>query len=182
MGTPESRSRSRKQNDQVSERSNAGNSDYDIRNSMTGDWVYLPGYRFGNHFMNSAFAGWQLSGKIFLRSGLPFTVTDNNWSGAITNTDAPILAYPTGPYTSGCGASAVNTPCLNANNFVQSASGSFTGYPGISPETRNQFRGPGYFDVDMQLDKTFKLTERLTLGLGAQAFNVFQPPEPRRSR
>ncbi len=155
---------------------NYGNSDYDIRHSFTGDWVYSPPYRFGNHFVNSAFGGWQLSGKMFLRSGLPFTVSDSNWSGAITNTDAPILAYPTGPYTNSCGASAVNTPCLNANNFIQSGSSAFTNYPGISPENRNQFRGPGYFDVDMQLYKTFKLTERLTLGLGAQAFNVLNHP------
>jgi hypothetical protein len=155
---------------------NYGNSDYDIRHSLTGDWVYSPAYHFGNHFVNSVFGGWQWSGKTFLRTGLPFTVTDNNWSGAITNTDAPILAYPTGPYTNGCGGSAVNTPCLNANNFVQSASGAFTNYPGISPQSRNQFRGPGYFDVDMQLYKTFKIAERITFGLGAQAFNVLNHP------
>jgi hypothetical protein len=155
---------------------NYGNSDYDIRHSLNGDWIYLPAYRFGNRLMNSVFAGWQVSGKIYLRSGMPFTVGDSNWSGAITNTDAPILAYPTAAYQSNCGASAVNTPCLNANSFVQSASGSFAGYPGISPETRNQFRGPGYFDIDMQLYKTFRLTERLTFGLGAQAFNVLNHP------
>src|SRR5450755_800940 len=155
---------------------NYGNSDYDIRHSLTGDWVYSPAYRLGNHFANSVFGGWQWSGKTFLRSGMPFTVTDNNWTGAITNTDAPILAYPTGPYTNSCGASAVNTPCLNANSFVQSASGAFTNYPGISPQSRNQFRGPGYFDVDMQLYKTFRIAERVTFGLGAQAFNVLNHP------
>ena len=155
---------------------NYGNSDYDIRHSLTGDWVYTPKYRFGNHLVDSVFGGWQVSGKIFLRSGMPFTVTDSNWSGAITNTDAPILAYPTAAYQSSCGAAAVNTPCLNANSFVQSASGAFTGYPGISPESRNQFRGPGYFDIDMQIYKTFKLAERVTFGLGAQAFNVLNHP------
>ncbi|MGA2137021.1 MAG: hypothetical protein ABSH50_32415, partial [Bryobacteraceae bacterium] len=155
---------------------NYGNSDYDIRHSLTGDWVYTPKYRFGSHLVNSVFGGWQWSGKTFLRTGLPFTVTDNNWSGAITNTDAPILAYPTAPYTSSCGPSAVNTPCLNANNFVQSASSTFTNYPGISPQTRNQFRGPGYFDVDMQVYKTFRIAERVTFGLGAQAFNILNHP------
>jgi hypothetical protein len=155
---------------------NYGNSDYDIRHSLTGDWVYSPAYRFGNRYVNTAIGGWQWSGKLFLRSGLPFTVADNNWSGAITNTDAPILAYPTAPYTAGCGASAVNTACLNANNFIQSGSSTFTNYPGISPQDRNQFRGPGYFDIDMQLYKTFKVTERVTFGLGAQAFNIFNHP------
>ena len=36
---------------------NYGNSDYDIRHSLTGDWVYSPAYRFGNHFANSVFGG-----------------------------------------------------------------------------------------------------------------------------
>ncbi len=152
---------------------NYGNSDYDIRHTLNGDWVYTPDYKFGNHFVNSVFGGWQWSGKVFVRSGVPFSIIDNNWNGAISNTDAPILAYPTGTYTSNCGASAVNTACLNANNFLNSASASFTGYPGIAPQDRNQFRGPGYFDMDMQLYKTFHLTERLLFGFGAQAFNVF---------
>lgn len=155
---------------------NYGNSDYDIRHNFNGDWVYNPGFKFNNHFTNALFGGWQWAGKVFWHSGPPFSVIDNNWNGAITNTTASILAYPTGPYTSNCGASSVNTPCLNAANFLDSASASFVGYPGISPQNRNQFRGPNYFDVDMQLYKTFKLTERLNFGVGAQAFNVFNHP------
>jgi len=152
---------------------NYGNSDYDIRHSLTGDWVYSPTYRFGNHLANSLLSGWQWSGKMFLRSGMPFSVVDGVTTGDIAYTSATVLGYPSASYSSNCGASAVNTPCLSAGAFVNSAAGSFSGYPGISPQGRNQFRGPGYFDVDMQLYKTFKLTERLTFGVGAQAFNVF---------
>ncbi len=45
---------------------NYGNSDYDVRHSLTGDWVYSPEYRFGNHFLNSAFGGMAM-----VRKGLP---------------------------------------------------------------------------------------------------------------
>jgi hypothetical protein len=160
---------------------NYGNSDYDIRNSLTGDWVYSPAYKFGNHFVNSLFGGWQWSGKVFLRSGLPFSVVDSSTTGLISDNGSspvPVLAYPTASYSTSCGAAAANlgAPCLSASNFINPTSSSFTGYPGIAPQDRNQFRGPGYFDMDMQLYKTFKLTERLTFGLGAQAFNVFNHP------
>ena len=44
--------------------------------------------------------------------------------------------------------------------FVDSGSSTFAGFNGISPQTRNQFRGPNYFDMDMSLFKTFRLKER----------------------
>ena len=48
--------------------------------------------------------------------------------------------------------------------------------PGYPTETRNQYRGPHYFDMDLNLFKNFKLAERLNLAIGAQAFNAFNHP------
>jgi hypothetical protein len=47
---------------------------------------------------------------------------------------------------------------------------------------RNAFRGPGYFNTDLSLQKTFKLNERVGFVLGINAFNIlnhvnFQNPE-----
>ena len=42
---------------------NYGNSDYDIRHSFTGDWVYSPAHRFGSHLLNSVLAGWRCPAK-----------------------------------------------------------------------------------------------------------------------
>lgn len=38
---------------------------------------------------------------------------------------------------------------------------------------RNMFRGPGYQNVDMSLAKSFKLTEKLSLQLRGEFFNIF---------
>ena len=72
--------------------------------------------------------------------------------------------------------SAAVTPCLNANAFVNGASPTFTGYDALSSQTRNQYRGPHYFDIDMNLYKTFHFGEQRKLGVGVQAFNVFNHP------
>jgi hypothetical protein len=59
----------------------------------------------------------------------------------------------------------VDTPCLSASQFASSST-TFGTIP------RNSFRGPGYFNTDLGLKKTFRLTERLGLTLGANAYNV----------
>ena len=159
---------------------NYGNSDYDIRHNVSADLVYSPGFRFGNKFMNEVLGGWQLSSKVFWRTGLPFSVTDAN--AALGNGGGTILAQPVlgagAPQTS-CGASdnyISGTSCLNANAFINSGAATFEGYTMWSAQGRNTFRGPHYFDVDMALFKNFKVTERVNFALGAQAFNVLNHP------
>ena len=79
----------------------------------------------------------------------------------------------------GEGAASANgtaTPCLNAAAFIDSASAGFSTYPGFSPQRRNQYVGPHFFDMDMALFKTFKIGERVQFGVGAQAYNVFNHP------
>jgi hypothetical protein len=41
---------------------------------------------------------------------------------------------------------------------------------------RNSFRGPGYFNTDLGLKKTFRLTERFGFTLGANAYNILNHP------
>ncbi|MGI9071633.1 MAG: carboxypeptidase regulatory-like domain-containing protein [Bryobacteraceae bacterium] len=158
---------------------NYGNSDYDIRHNISADFIYSPGFRFGNRFLNAALGGWQWSWKVFWRTGLPFSVVDGNT--AVGNYNGNILATPlagAGPAQTTCNSSSTNgaTPCLNANAFVNAAPSSFPGYTQWSGQGRNAFRGPHYFNTDMALFKNFKITERFNFGLGAQAFNVVNHP------
>ena len=163
---------------------NYGNSDYDIRHSFNAAWVYNPTPHFSSRLLQNVLGGWSWSGKWFWRSGLPFSITDNYWNGAITNGGGVILATPIsgGGQAMGCGHGNVadvngnGTPCLNANAFLNSGSDTFEGFTGWSPQTRNQFHGPHFFDIDMALYRTFKLGEHRELGLGLQAFNVFNHP------
>ncbi len=153
---------------------NYGNSDYDIRHNFSGDFVVTPTYKFGNRFMNAALGGWQWSGKIFWRSGLPFSIFDGNT--ALGNGGGALYATPlagrAGQTT--CGEAAAITPCLNANAFLDSSAIDF--FTAFSSQNRNQYRGPHFFDTDMALHKTFKLGERVSFGVGLQAFNAFNHP------
>ncbi len=161
---------------------NYGSSDYDIRNSFNADFVVHPSYHFGNGFMNAAFGGWEWSGKMFWRGGLPFSVVDGNLNGGVVNGNATVLATPLGggnaPGQLGCGEGAASisgtaTPCLNAASFLDTFNFLPSAY---STQRRNQYVGPHFFDMDMGLFKTFKVTEGMQLGVGAQAYNVFNHP------
>ncbi len=59
--------------------------------------------------------------------------------------------------------------CLNSTSFATAT----TAFPN---QTRNLFRGPGFFDSDFSINKNFKLTERMALGIGANFYNVFNHP------
>ncbi len=160
--------------------SNYGNSDYDIRHNFSADWVYMPTVHMGNRFMNQLFSGWEWAGKTFWRTGLPFSISDNNtalgnYSGTILASYAPggtaAMAQP-----GSCGSAAATTPCLNASAFVDANAATFSSYAAWSTQNRNQFRGPGYFDMDMTFFRSFRIKERVTMKAGIQAFNILNHP------
>jgi hypothetical protein len=157
---------------------NYGNADYDIRNSFNADYVITPPVHLQNKFAKVALGGWQWSGKAYARSGFPYTVFDNNATSAFVNggTNIAQVIAPGASSSCGSGAAYTNTtiePCLNASSFLNSTTTYYTTFP---TQARNQFRGPDYIDFDMGLFKTFQLKERITFGLGAMAFNVFNHP------
>jgi hypothetical protein len=121
-----------------------------------------------------------VAGKAFWRTGMPFSITDNNtalgnYSGTILATYSPgataAMAQP-----GSCGKAAAVTPCLSTSAFVNGNDPSFSQYTAWSTQNRNQFRGPGFFDMDMQIFRTFRFRERTTLKAGIQAFNILNHP------
>jgi hypothetical protein len=127
---------------------------------------------------NVLMKGWVLSGTVFRHSGLPFTPYSNNDTNSLTTTnygggEQYIFADVVGTTTTDCSGQAakVNNPCLSANNFADPASG-------YSDMRRNQFRGPGYFDTDFAIEKSFGLPkwEGAQLSIGARFFNVLNHP------
>jgi hypothetical protein len=156
---------------------NYGNADYDVRNLFSADYVVTPPVRFENKFAKAMLGGWQWSGKVFARSGLPYSVPDLITGGDLLNGGYAMASLISAGAGNSCGigaaySNAVIKPCLNVNAFNTNVS-SYSSYPN---QTRNQFRGPNYFDFDMGLYKTFQVRERLNFGLGATAFNVFNHP------
>ncbi|WP_158819733.1 TonB-dependent receptor [Granulicella sp. S156] len=148
--------------------------DYDIRNSLSLDFVYDMPFHFQNAIENQVLGGWIVAGKSFYRSGQPFTVYDS--SGASTYTGGTdnsgvlvdILNFH---MNRNCGASAARTACFTTADFA--ASGTQTDF-GNSP--RNQFTGPHYADTDLTLAKKVYRREALNLEIGANGFNLFNHP------
>jgi hypothetical protein len=151
---------------------NYRNSDYDVRHSLNASYVWDLPIKFQNRALNTLAGGWTVSGTFFYRSGLPFSVVDGTTIGDLqaggTNLqNATVLGEPLSTVPLSCGGSSVNTACFSTSQF---ASG--TAVSGFGTIPRNSFRGPGYFNTDLGLKKTFQLTERLGLTLGANAYNI----------
>jgi len=159
-------------------RANYSNSDTDIRNSFLADFTWDTPWRPSSKALGYLLGGWTLSGKIYVRSGAPFSVIDGSLAGLVTTAigansliaPANILATPLPGINTHCGTSAVNTPCFTTANFVPS--GDETGWGAA----RNTFYGPGYADFDTALYKNFAVGEKLHLAVGAQAYNLFNHP------
>ncbi|MFZ1142506.1 MAG: carboxypeptidase regulatory-like domain-containing protein [Candidatus Sulfotelmatobacter sp.] len=164
---------------------NYGNSDYDIRHLVNGDFVFNPEFhRTGG--LKWLTEGWQFSGKAFWRTGLPYTLTDGNLAGTVVDGgDAVTGAIPaivTGnAQPSGCGGgnasyNGLGKPgCLDPNAILDVNLPSVSAIT-YSTQRRNQYRGPHYFDMDLNLFKNFKIGERFNFAIGAQAFNAFNHP------
>jgi hypothetical protein len=181
-----------------------GNCDYDIRNSLNGNYVYqLPAFYHGNKFLAGALNGWQISGDLFVHTGYPFSVTGPGY-GANGNgvfygsTPGQFLAEPTGqnPYAKWkVLPTTVTQPeiqWLNPNAFTTVVDGTtgacYAGEvnkTGDTPQTcqfttngRNNVFGPGYANTNFFLGKNFKISERLNFRLDAQFYNVLNHMNP----
>ena len=160
-------------------RYNYGNADYDVRHVFTANYVWENALRHMFHWgPNAIFGGWTIAGTVDYRTGLPFTVQDKGTSGTLNayGLGGPTYAWITanGPTSCGKSAAAPDASCFNSDQFAPSASDlSFTGF---GNQGRNEFRGPGYFDTDLDITKFFTIRESARVGIGAQFFNLFNHP------
>jgi hypothetical protein len=125
-------------------------------------------FHSSNSFVSHVLNNWELAPLIHASSGQPLMVTsgkDNSRTGLENDRPNQVLAN----------VSAVNPICssqqicvqwINPDAFVQNPVGTY-GNVG-----RNAERGPGLFNFDLALNRTFKLSERFRLQARAEAFNI----------
>jgi hypothetical protein len=149
-----------------------GLSDFNVSQRFVLSPVYDLPLGKGKQFLSDGLAskivgGWQLSGIGTVQTGRPFTVTNSNLnnSGSFNNEDRPnLVGNPnTGPKTI---AKWFNTAAFST---------------AVTPKTfgdagRNIVIGPGYVDVDMAIQRTFQLTERVAMPLRFESFNIANKP------
>lgn len=160
---------------------NYGNSDYDIRNNFSANFVWEPQWKYSNKAVTGALGGWSFSGTIFARTGLPYTIMDANsyfpnFAGAGYIPGQPLGTGAT--FASGS-CSNGNSQCFDPNGFVDAVMlpvGSTVAYAQYPTQRRNQYRGPNFFDFNFSTLKNFNLTERFKLGVGANFYNLFNHP------
>jgi hypothetical protein len=156
-----------------------GNLGFDNRHQFAGDMVWVQPHKFSNKAVNALASGWTVASKLYLYSGAPFSVTDSkipaqvNSAGGVITPLADLLV-PTA-VGNDCGSVAANVACLSKTSFATYATSSKVGTPiqndwgNIGP---NSFRGPGYFDIDAQVSRSFAIREKMAFIFGLQAYNA----------
>jgi len=142
-----------------------GRSNFDVRHNFTANLSYdLPFGKGLKGGAGAALGGWQVNTIVKLASGIPFTPLidgDPDRDGADDNTARPnLIGDPnSGPHTP--------DQWYNYAAFAPPTLG-FRGTAG-----RNIVTGPNFRTVDLSLNKSFALTEKLKLEFRAEAFNLF---------
>jgi hypothetical protein len=156
-------------------RKNYAVSDFDTAHLLTADWVWLMpfgrGQHFGgnvNHLVDAVIGNWNLSGIARASSGLPFGISDGlGWS---TNWEWESNMVQTGPIKMRKHQDSNGSPQA-FDDPIAAAANMRSPYPGEAGQ-RNQYRGDGYFDVDLGLHKGFHFGDRYLLNLAGEVFNL----------
>jgi hypothetical protein len=130
---------------------------------------------------NAILGGWQISPLINYLTGLPFSVTCPGSLNAIGSTQtcdlvAPFHILNGKPNRDGiCPLSDLSCRYFDPSSFAAPLITS-NANAHFGNTNRNEFRGPGYFGMNLSLARQFKLTERFALQLRADATNFTNTP------
>jgi hypothetical protein len=158
-----------------------GNSNYDIRNRFS--WYFT--YQFPSSSPSRLKSGWGIDGTATLQSGQPFTLNYNfegDYSGSGEGFDRPEVVGPV--QYGGSPSQYINlanfaVPCTFGNTTAITASGDsncLAGSRHFGDLGRNVLVGPSFKEFNFALFKDTRMTERTTLQLRAEFFNIFNHP------
>jgi hypothetical protein len=168
--------------DVVRPRECRGNSDFDVTQYLNGDFLYeLPfgrGKSIGAtmpRWANEIVGGWEVSGLPSWHTGNAYQASANAFVAGFSNNAPAILtgsiALLKAKVNGGKGAR------VNVYANPDAALAAFHGPVGFQIGTRNNLRGPGWFNIDMGVAKTFPIyAEKVVLKFRADAFNATNHP------
>jgi hypothetical protein len=165
--------------DAVRPRECRGPSDFDEKQIISSDFIYALPFGRGRTFAANApiwldelIGGWGISGLPSWHSGDPYTAFSNAFVAGFAN-DAPAILVGN---KSDMNAHPNITSDGSVNMFKNQnqAAADYVGPIGFNIGARNSLRGPDYFDMDVDLSKTFIIVpNKVNLKFAANAFNVF---------
>ena len=160
-----------------------GDSDFDVRHSITATGLYdLPfgaGKRFGgtaSGWLNQIIGGWSISGIQNWHTGLAFRTGSNAFPIGYAAEAPGIFNGDNAAIASHIHTDNSNGGALQFFANPTAAIGAFSGPLGLEMGPRNNLHGPHFSETDLAVIKNFKLRERLTLQFRAEAFNAFNHP------
>jgi len=152
---------------------NRGPASYSLHHQFSANYSYqLPfgrGQRFAGDasgWKNQLIGGWQWNGIVTAQGGFPLTPLigfNNSGTGDTNVTDVPNW----NPNFKGSAVLGTVDHWFDPKAFTLPTPGTF------GNASRGAFRGPGLVNVDTSFFKKFSITERVSLQLRAEAFNLF---------
>jgi hypothetical protein len=158
--------------DPLNEKAERGNSDYDVRQTLTGYVDYAVPYFRGPSRLTK---GWELNSGFSFHGGTPFTVTSA--SNPSNNGDDADRAVQVGNPFAGASHAIVggSVQWFNLCPLVGPPTNCFTdAAPATySPTRRGQNYNPGYASVDLAVMKTTPIYNRVNAQFRADMINIF---------
>ena len=161
---------------------NRGNSNFDVRNRLTWNFIYQFPNSSGS--MQKLTNGWGINGIVTVQSGQPFQLNYNfedDFDGSgegfgRPDVSGPIVYHPGDP-SNYLDLSSFVVPCTYPSGGGDGTA--LTCIPGtrhFGNEGRNSLRGPNFRQFDFSIFKDTKLTERLNMQLRFEAYNLLNHP------
>jgi hypothetical protein len=146
-----------------------GRASFDCTHNFISSYVWdIPFGKGSKNFLAKAFSGWQYSGVVSIRTGLPISPDlgrDIAGVGSSTRQRPFPIASPVLD-----GSQRNVNQWFNASAFRPIAD---SDYGTFSPLSRNILYGPGWNQFDMSFSKVIKITEQVRVNLRADGFNIF---------
>jgi outer membrane receptor protein involved in Fe transport len=140
----------------------------DINHAMSGDWVYqLPSLSNANSVLRQVIGGWQVSGILRAQTGGAFDITQLSAGGPTSRPDILDIKHM---YLDNY---RETKQYLNVAAFQKVPVGAVSKVP-IRPGNAAFMvaRGPGMWNVDFSLAKTFKIVEKVSFESRVDMFNA----------
>ena len=160
-----------------------GDSDFDVRHSITMTGIYELPFGKGKYFgggvsgwVNQVIGGWSVSGIENWHTGLAFRTGSNAFPIGFATVAPGIFNGDTHAIRSGIHTDPNNGNAVQFFADPTAAIGAFSGPLGLEMGSRNNLHGPHFSNTDLALIKTFRMTERVRMEFHAEAFNVFNHP------
>jgi outer membrane receptor protein involved in Fe transport len=161
-----------------------GYSDFDARHRFVSGFTWnVPYFKNRHGALKQVLDGWELNGIVTVHSGNPFTIYDCS-QAQFEVCPRLIPGVPITSFSVNHNAPSIGTNLFNlldisnqaasAGAYVNPLSGNseFGPFP-ANMTTKDAFRGPGYWNADFGLYKTFQISERVKLQIRGEFYNAF---------